>query len=179
MDYLWIIVTAPIQDPPLSKSCNATFFQICEPWRNKLILDGLRESTFPENVLFFAWPTPLRNIDSMFDRKQLKWIKQKLSCKSCSNKCTVQAQLKCCLEAVLPLPTQTQVTQTQYFLPSVAPGVPAAMVPADSVIMRSNAEGRRASLMSQVNHTRRKRVLSPNIYPQSRESSRQTMLWMA
>ncbi len=122
-----------------------------------------------------------QHVYGLFNRKQLKWIKQKLSCKSCSNKCTVQAQLKCCLEAVLPLPTQTQVTQTQYFLPSVAPGVPAAMVPADSVIMRSNAEGRRASLMSdtQVNHTRRKQVLSPNMYPQSRESSRQTMLWMA
>lgn len=113
----------------------------------------------------------------LHNRKRLKWIKQKLSCKSCSNTFTVRAQLKCS-EAVLHLPTQTQVTQMQYFLPSVAPEVPAALVPADSVIMRSNAVGRRASLMSdtQANDTRRKQVLCPNVYPQSRDYCRQTAL---
>lgn len=46
----------------------------------------------------------------------------------------------------------------QYFLLSVAPEVPMAMDPADSVIMSSNAVGRRASLMSetQANDTWRK-----------------------
>ncbi len=121
-----------------------------------------------------------QHVYGLFNRKQLKWTKQKLSCKSCRNKCTVQAQLKCCLEAVLHLPTQTQVMQMQYFLPSVAPGVPAAMVPADSVIMRSNAVGRRVSLMSdtQANDTWRKQVLCQNVHPQSRDSCRHIMLWM-